>query len=46
VPCDSVLAFAEKIEEDINAAVASKLVCLEGMLERKVRVIRGMWEEV
>jgi DNA-directed RNA polymerase specialized sigma24 family protein len=35
-----------KMEGHTNAEVAGKLGCLERTVERKVRVIRGMWEDV
>jgi len=34
------------MEEHTNAAVAGKLGCIDRTLERKVQVIRGMWEDV
>jgi len=33
-----------KMEGDTNAEIAAKLGCLERTVERKVRVIRGLWE--
>jgi len=35
-----------KMESYTNAEVAGKLGCLERTVERKVRVIRGLWEDV
>jgi DNA-directed RNA polymerase specialized sigma24 family protein len=35
-----------KMEGHTNAEIAAKLGCLERTVERKLRVIRGVWEEV